>query len=107
MSNIKFTFFILWAVLISSHGISSALDEEKDFVDAQIKNDYGTQEDYAVLASCLAQMAAKFYQLICEEKIFGESGKEYDRALLAAYYLLHHFYCVITTPFVFYNRAIH
>lgn len=44
---------------------------------------------YQKTLSYLIRIASKFYQLICEDKIFSESAEEYNRAILIAFYLLH------------------
>jgi hypothetical protein len=48
-----------------------------------------TENVYKNSAICLVNIASLFYQFICIDKIFGHSGRDYDRALLAAFCLLH------------------
>lgn len=48
-----------------------------------------TEEVYKKSAVCIINIASIFYQFISIDKIFGSSGRDYNRALLAAFYLLH------------------
>lgn len=48
-----------------------------------------TEEVYKKSADCIVNIASIFYKFICIDKIFGSSGKDYNRALLASFYLLH------------------
>ncbi|MDP1975639.1 MAG: hypothetical protein Q8K37_06690 [Alphaproteobacteria bacterium] len=48
-----------------------------------------TEESYKKSADCIVNIASIFYQFICIDKIFGNLPRDYNRALLAEFYLLH------------------